>query len=81
MDFSFFVVDGGFSVWSTWTECSQSCGGGVSSRTRVCVNPMPMYGGKSCSGKPVETKECNVEPCPPPKSEYTDVIFQASVLI
>jgi len=60
-------VDGGFSPWSNWTECSQSCGGGVSSRTRVCINPMPMYGGKTCPGKPVETKECNVEPCPPPK--------------
>lgn len=39
-----------------------------------------MYGGKTCPGKPVETKECNVEPCPPPKSKYTNVILQATVL-
>lgn len=36
-----------------------------------------MYGGKTCPGKPVETKECNVQPCPPPKSKYNDVILQA----
>lgn len=34
---------------------------------------MPMYGGKSCSEKPVETKECNAEPCPEPKSEYRQI--------
>jgi len=40
---------------------------------------MPMYGGKTCPGKPVETKECNVEPCPPPRSKCADVtvILQA----
>jgi len=26
-----------------------------------------MYGGLSCTGKPVETKECNLQPCPSPK--------------
>nr|XP_058946642.1 uncharacterized protein LOC131774603 [Pocillopora verrucosa] len=60
-------VNGGFTSWTNWTECSESCGGGVTSRTRSCTNPMPMYGGKSCSEKPVETKECNAEPCPEPK--------------
>lgn len=70
-------MNGGFASWSNWTECSQSCGGGMTSRTRACINPMPMYGGKTCPGKPVETKECNVQPCPPPKSKYNDVILQA----
>lgn len=67
------IVNGGFTSWTNWTECSESCGGGVTSRTRSCTNPMPMYGGKSCSEKPVETKECNAEPCPEPKSEYRQI--------
>ena len=67
------IVNGGFTSWTNWTECSESCGGGVTSRTRSCTNPMPMYGGKSCSEKPVETKECNTEPCPEPKSEYRQI--------
>ena len=65
------AVNGGFTPWANWTECSQSCGGGITSRTRTCINPMPMYGGKPCPEKPVETKECNVQPCPQPKSKYT----------
>ena len=64
-----FIVNGGFTPWSNWTECSASCGGGVSSRTRTCTNPIPMFGGVSCADKPVETKECNAQLCPPPKSK------------
>lgn len=64
-----FIVNGGFTTWSNWTECSASCGGGVSSRTRTCTNPIPMFGGASCADKPVETKDCNAQPCPPPKGK------------
>ena len=64
-------VDGGFSPWSNWTECSVTCGGGVTSKSRTCTQPMPMFGGRRCVrfGPPVETKECNMHECPAPKSK------------
>lgn len=62
-----FLVHGGFSGWSPWVECSSSCGGGVSTRSRLCDNPAPKYGGKDCStaglGSTVESKACNSFPC------------------
>ncbi len=47
------AVDGGYSDWSPWTKCSNSCptngkGGyyiGTSQRIRTCTNPAPGGGG------------------------------------
>lgn len=33
------VVDGQWSNWGDFTECSRSCGGGVKKRYRSCKNP------------------------------------------
>jgi len=60
------AVDGGWSEWSDWDECSASCGGGTTSRTRSCTNPAPEHGGKDCEGDDVEHKECGTDPCPTP---------------
>ncbi|KAJ8312198.1 hypothetical protein KUTeg_009571 [Tegillarca granosa] len=58
-------VDGGWTAWSNWTDCSVTCSNGTISRSRDCTNPSPQYGGNSCSGNSSETDECstNVE-CP-----------------
>uniref|UniRef100_A0A3B4BBU5 Complement factor properdin n=1 Tax=Periophthalmus magnuspinnatus TaxID=409849 RepID=A0A3B4BBU5_9GOBI len=53
-------VDGGWSQWSPWAECSMSCGGGVKSRTRLCNNPAPQSGGRGCLGVAEQRKECNI---------------------
>ncbi|XP_078377620.1 SCO-spondin-like [Oculina patagonica] len=57
-------VDGNWSEWTEWRECSRSCGGGLHSRTRTCTNPPPRHGGKDCSGKPDQTRPCNTQSCP-----------------
>uniref|UniRef100_A0A3B4BCF7 Uncharacterized protein n=1 Tax=Periophthalmus magnuspinnatus TaxID=409849 RepID=A0A3B4BCF7_9GOBI len=58
-------VDGGWSQWSPWAECSMSCGGGVKSRTRLCNNPpAPAHGGRECQGARQETTYCQAPDCP-----------------
>ena len=57
-------VDGGFSEWSSWTQCSKSCGGGVKVRERSCTNPPPKGNGQKCSGEFEETGACAENPCP-----------------
>lgn len=49
----------GWTVWSGWSECSQSCGGGHQSRVRTCE------GGDTCQEKDldIEKLECNEWEC------------------
>ena len=60
------VVNGGYSPWSDWTQCTVTCGGGESMRSRTCTNPSPEFGGKDCSslGSSTETMKCKNDPCP-----------------
>lgn len=57
-------VDGGFSMWSSFGDCSKTCGGGLHTRTRQCNNPSPQHGGVDCVGKKEESQLCNTEGCP-----------------
>lgn len=36
-------VDGVWSAWGEWAECSQSCGVGVAQRSRKCLPPPPSH--------------------------------------
>ncbi|KAI0227776.1 hypothetical protein LSAT2_021736 [Lamellibrachia satsuma] len=56
------VVDGGWGAWSTWGECSESCGRGAQIRHRQCNNPSPMNGGNYCLGSSTETLPCTCDP-------------------
>ncbi|XP_022799542.1 SCO-spondin-like [Stylophora pistillata] len=57
-------VNGGWSVWSSWSDCGKTCGGSVRERTRSCTNPPPFFGGKGCGAHNHETKECALNKCP-----------------
>lgn len=60
------LVNGNYTSWSVWSECSATCGGGIQERTRACTYPKPQNGGKDCAllGPAVETQSCNSQPCP-----------------
>jgi len=53
-------VDGGWSAWSTWTDCSSSCGMGNTSRSRQCSQPTPQNSGIPCLGASVEEHNCEI---------------------
>ena len=56
-------VDGGWSQWSDWGDCSESCLG-EQRRTRTCTNPAPEYCGADCVGKDYEDQDCGDTCCP-----------------
>lgn len=56
--------NGTYSEWSGWSECSLTCGGGVSQRRRDCNNPSPQGAGADCVGSDSETTACNQQQCP-----------------
>uniref|UniRef100_W5N7X9 Sema domain-containing protein n=1 Tax=Lepisosteus oculatus TaxID=7918 RepID=W5N7X9_LEPOC len=62
--FTAHTVNGGWSSWTPWSQCSRDCSRGIRSRKRVCNSPEPRYGGMPCLGPSLEYQECNITPCP-----------------
>ena len=58
------VVDGQWSDWSDYGNCSVTCGPGSQTRNRECDSPMPSAGGSNCSGESLQTKDCEDISCP-----------------
>uniref|UniRef100_A0A3B4TCW3 SCO-spondin n=1 Tax=Seriola dumerili TaxID=41447 RepID=A0A3B4TCW3_SERDU len=56
-------VNGGWSDWSPWSQCSSECDSGVQTRERFCSSPSPQHGGSSCPGPHMQTRDCNSHPC------------------
>lgn len=56
------IVDGVWTEWSMWGDCSKSCGNGTHTRTRTCEPPK--FGGAECEGVDTETGVCNSHHCP-----------------
>uniref|UniRef100_A0A8C5SKP9 Complement C6 n=1 Tax=Laticauda laticaudata TaxID=8630 RepID=A0A8C5SKP9_LATLA len=54
-DYKSVAVDGYWSCWSAWSACDASF---KRQRTRLCNNPEPMNGGKSCNGDAEDEEWC-----------------------
>jgi len=61
--YDYALVNGGWSSWSDWTQCSATCGTGLQARDRVCNRPAPHYG-QQCNGSAREVQWCNNYTCP-----------------
>ncbi|XP_034186806.2 A disintegrin and metalloproteinase with thrombospondin motifs 1 isoform X1 [Osmia lignaria lignaria] len=79
--------DGGWSAWSDWGKCSRTCGIGVQCRTRKCNKPLPIHGGKYCSGPTDDCKLCDLPKCLIPVdlraqqcSKLTDTLLLEGIL-
>ena len=64
-------MNGGWTSWSSWSgfgSCSKLCGAGTKmyNRTRICANPTPKDGGKTCTGLATENsqRKCFIKNCP-----------------
>ncbi|XP_028403037.1 uncharacterized protein LOC114525804 isoform X2 [Dendronephthya gigantea] len=51
-------VNGNWTTWSSWGDCSVTCGSGNHQRTRTCSNPQPAHGGNECVGLDKEIADC-----------------------
>lgn len=67
------TVNGGWTDWSAWSACSQTCGIAVKTRRRTCGNPKPAHGGRVCVGPDRSELYCShLPPCPVPKQPSLD---------
>ena len=58
------TVDAVWSEYGDWTDCSETCGGGIRSRSRICSYPDVNNKGNYCVGSSEETESCNTDNCP-----------------
>ncbi|XP_046576195.1 SCO-spondin-like [Haliotis rubra] len=56
-------VDGGWSAWGAWSECTVACGNGYLYRQRACTSPSPVNGGQTCPGQAYQKKSCVAKKC------------------
>ncbi|XP_077947111.1 semaphorin-5B isoform X1 [Gasterosteus aculeatus] len=59
--------NGCWTPWSSWGQCSTTCGTGFELRQRSCSNPAPRHGGRVCVGPSRDERFCNEgTSCPQP---------------
>uniref|UniRef100_A0A3Q0RZH8 Papilin, proteoglycan like sulfated glycoprotein n=1 Tax=Amphilophus citrinellus TaxID=61819 RepID=A0A3Q0RZH8_AMPCI len=56
--------------WGPYGECSRSCGGGVTMRTRRCVTHAD--GGHNCVGPDKSYRSCNIQDCPEGSRDFRE---------
>ena len=71
--FIVYLVNGSYSEWSAWSQCSVKCGDGTQQRTRSCTNPPPANRGTSCIGPARGTRTCTIKMCTTPGKFLADL--------
>ncbi|XP_069698808.1 A disintegrin and metalloproteinase with thrombospondin motifs 12-like [Periplaneta americana] len=66
------AVNGGWSAWSKWSDCSRTCGGGIKFMDRDCTAPTPQNHGRYCLGERREYRVCNTRPCDPESPTFRE---------
>jgi len=58
-------ANGGYSEWTGWSPCSQTCGPGLQIAVRYCNKPLPKGTGRECTslGAPRKFQACNLKHC------------------
>ena len=56
-------IDGGWSQWLEWSDCSHTCDTGHRQRERKCVAPAPSNGGAMCLGDIRQYATCLLSKC------------------
>uniref|UniRef100_A0A3P9HD46 Complement factor properdin n=1 Tax=Oryzias latipes TaxID=8090 RepID=A0A3P9HD46_ORYLA len=56
-------VEGQWSEWTPWGQCSLSCGSGIQSRYRFCASPQSSSSGLPCLGPHRHDQVCILTPC------------------
>ncbi|XP_037934525.1 A disintegrin and metalloproteinase with thrombospondin motifs 12 [Teleopsis dalmanni] len=80
-------INGGWGNWSEWSQCSVSCGGGISMQQRECNSPVPTNGGLFCIGERKRYKICKKNACPIGEqgfrakqcANYDDIPYQGAI--
>ncbi|XP_076113400.1 coadhesin-like [Mytilus galloprovincialis] len=62
---------GGWSVWTTFGECSTTCDEGHQVVKRRCDNPLPGRDAAYCDGEDVQYVDCNLGGCPGRWGDWT----------
>uniref|UniRef100_UPI0009B417C8 papilin n=1 Tax=Monopterus albus TaxID=43700 RepID=UPI0009B417C8 len=57
--------------WGAYGECSRSCGGGVTVKTRRCISHRT-DGGHSCVGPEKSYRSCNIQDCPEGSRDFRE---------
>ena len=65
IDIFFFLTAPAWVTWTTWAECTVSCGGGLRTRTRNCADGTGTEAADSmCAGQSSENENCSEWKCP-----------------
>ena len=57
-------------LYTPWTKCSKSCGGGVKTRNQSCLTTQFDGTNQTCDKSLMETEQCNTEDCPHKTGEW-----------
>nr|XP_033499141.1 papilin [Epinephelus lanceolatus] len=60
-----------WDTWGPYGECSRSCGGGVTMRTRRCITHRA-DGGHNCVGPEKSYRTCNIQDCPEGSKDFRE---------